>query len=51
MKATDIGGAAAILIAGFILGKDYDKGDYTPTDLFFIVALLAVGYYLAVYLS
>ena len=59
MKPADIGGAIAILIAGYIVGRDTSEGtmDFqTPTtllstDMVFVIALLATGYYLAVYLS
>lgn len=51
MKGTDIGGFASILVAGFLAGKDSEKGDFTNMDLFLIVALLGLGWYLAVKLS
>lgn len=51
MKATDIGGAVAILVAGYIVGRDTTQNDFPPTDLLFIAALLGLGWYLAVHLS
>jgi hypothetical protein len=51
MKATDIGGAVAILAAGYIVGRDTTNNDYPTNDLFMIAALLALGYYLAIHLS
>lgn len=51
MKGTDIGGFAAILVAGYIIGKDNQVGEFSSMDLFLIVALLALGWYLAVHLS
>lgn len=51
LKGTDIAGFAAILVAGFIAGKDSEQGDFSNTDLFVIVAALALGFYLAVVLS
>lgn len=58
-KLSDIGGAIAILLAGYIIGRDTEAGDMDfaqpstllSTDGFFVLALLAIGYYLAVYLS
>jgi hypothetical protein len=51
MKPADIGGFAAILAAGYIVGRDTERNDFTSTDLLFIAALLALGFYLAVVLS
>lgn len=59
MKATDIGGAVAVVLAGYIVGRDVERGDMDfsspstlmSTDGFFVLALLGLGYYLAVYLS
>jgi hypothetical protein len=51
MKLTDIGGFIAILIAGYIVGRDTQKMDFPGTDLFGIMALLGLGFYLAVWLS
>ena len=51
MKGTDIGGFAAILVAGWLAGKDSAAGEFSGTDLFLIIALLALGWYLAVKLS
>lgn len=59
VKAADVGGAIAILLAGYIIGRDVERGDMDfsqpstllSTDGFFILALLAIGYYLAVHLS
>lgn len=51
MKGTDIGGFSAILVAGFLAGKDSEAGTFSNTDLFIIVGLLALGWYLAVKLS
>ena len=51
--------AFAVILAGYVVGRDVERGDMdfaTPstllsTDMFLVVALLAVGYYLAVHLS
>ena len=51
MKAADIGGAIAVLAAGYMIGRDTTNNDFPTTDLFTIAALLAVGWYLAVRLS
>lgn len=59
IKFTDLGGAIAVLIAGYIIGRDVERGDMdfaqpstlASTDMIFVIALLAVGYYLAVHLS
>jgi hypothetical protein len=51
MKPADIGGAVAILGAGYLVGRDTERNDFTPTDLLIIAALLAIGFYLAVVLS
>jgi hypothetical protein len=51
MKAADIGGFGAILAGGYIIGRDTQRNDFTPTDLLLILVFLAVGFYLAVVLS
>ena len=51
MKPADMGGAVAILGAGYIIGKDATTNDFTTNDLFLIAALLGLGWYLAVHLS
>jgi hypothetical protein len=51
MKPADIGGAVAILGAGYLIGRDTTNNDFTTTDLFMIAALLVLGWYLAVHLS
>jgi hypothetical protein len=51
MKPSDIGGFAAILAGGYIIGRDTERNDFTPTDLLFVAALLGLGFYLAVVLS
>lgn len=51
MKTNDLIGFGAILVAGFVAGEDYEVGDFATFDLILIAALLAAGYYFAVYLS
>jgi hypothetical protein len=51
MKLTDIGGFAAILGAGYLIGRDQANVSWDGADILLIVGLLAVGWYLAVTLS
>jgi hypothetical protein len=51
MKPADIGGAVAVLGAGYLIGRDTTNNDFTTTDLFMIAGLLALGWFLAVHLS
>lgn len=51
LKQTDAVGFIAILVAGFIIGKDWEKNDFTAVDFGMIVGFLILGFYLAVILS
>lgn len=52
MKTNDIIGFAAILIAGFMAGKDYESSEAVPiSNAFIVIALLGIGWYFAVRLS
>lgn len=51
MKLADIGGFAAILFAGYEIGKDKAFGSFPATDVVLIAAAIALGFYLAVVLS
>lgn len=51
LKPADIGGFAAILGGGYLIGRDTERNDFTSNDLLFIAILLAAGFYLAVVLS
>lgn len=51
LKGTDIAGFAAILVAGYFIGRDTQTNDFTTSDLFIIAAALALGFYLSVVLS
>lgn len=51
MKLNDTLGIGAAVLAGFIIGKDYENNDFSTTDLLMIAGLLAITYYLAIHLS
>ncbi len=51
LKGTDLGGFSAIIGAGYLIGRDTERNDFTSGDLLFIAILLAAGFYLAVVLS
>lgn len=51
MNMNDIGGLGAAVGAGYLIGTDVANGDWSTTDIVFVVALLIIAFYLAVYLS
>lgn len=51
MKPADIGGGLAAIGAGFMIGRDYDNGEFPTTDIFIIAGLIGLAWYLSVYLS
>lgn len=51
VKTFDIGGFAAIIGAGFLIGRDTERQSFPTQDLFAIAALFVLGWYLAVTLS
>ena len=50
LKSSDAIGFAAVLIAGFMAGRD-SESQFTSTDIAIIALLLGFGFYLAVVLS
>lgn len=51
MKISDIAGFAVILTAGYIVGRDVERGAVPFHDKTLVALLLVVGFYLAVTLS